>query len=149
MRAEVANALHCFRGLFAESFESVKQYFEEMEQLRKPMTNLEIYNRDWREVLRFKESLESLGYYTSFNFDVFRIGNKIAPGQTKDTETVSYTLNISPFKTLVDVARVFGYNDRVADLAGLLVGYSTRDIWDYCVKRGIPVVNPERFLLGR
>jgi hypothetical protein len=140
MRAEVDALLRQHKHLFAEVFKSVRQYFDDMEQLRKPMTNLEIYDTDWKEVLHFKEGIERAGYYTSFNFDIFRVGQK---------EAVSCTLNVSPFKTLVEVARVFGYNDRVADLAGLLVGYNPRDIWDYCVKHGIPVVNPSKFRTGQ
>lgn len=144
MSPETLALLWQYEYLCDETFDNVCGYFAAMEDLCKPMTNLEMYDKDPKSVLELKEGLESLGYFSSFNFDVCRIDvSELEEGT--DDRVVSCNLNVSPFKTLVEAARVFGFGGVVADLSGILVGYHPQDVWDFCLRSAPCFIKPEQF----
>lgn len=90
-------------------------------RLEKPLTGVEIFEKDPRRVESFINGLQDF-----FFVEVYR-------DEEDYKEEFNGEVYLSRFQTLVEVA--VGYDklsDEVADLAGILFGYNPREVYEYC-----------------
>ncbi len=124
---ELQKVLHSYRDLVDVEGKLVLDAYN----LRKPLTEIEIYGRPIRRVREFVAWMREFFFvemleYPSLPYEPGRFYGRVY---------------VSRFKTLPAVAVQYdGLSDTYSDLAGVLYGYSLENIVDYCRR-----LTPEQF----
>jgi hypothetical protein len=99
--------------------------------LRKPLTDIEIYDEPIYRVREFVARMREFFFVEMYE----------CPRLVYEPDKFNGGILVSRFKTLPTLAAQYdGLSDRYADLAGVLYGYSLRDIADYCQR-----ITPDQF----
>ncbi len=112
----------------------IKQQIIKAFKFEKPLTSIELYSEKNEKIAKFIEELEDYFYVGHVHFT-----------ESRDTE-ISGLIFISRFKNLFDVAINYANQhkcmlDEFADLSGILYGYSSKEVAEYCSKERLKRFN--------
>jgi hypothetical protein len=104
-------------------------------KFEKPLTSIEIDSENTEKVVQFMKELENFFFVGHIYFE-------------PDSQEVGFSglIFVSRFKNPFDVAMNYankhnGLLDEFADLSGILFGYSSKDIANYCSKERLQKYN--------
>lgn len=119
---ELKKELDKYQTLFRDSdYKAVYEEIFDAYLLKKPLTGIEFYDKD-SNINPFIISMSRF----------FFVG--IIPIE-KTSTNYSAEIFVTRFKNILDIALKYKLDDNIADLTGLIYGYSPKEIFDYCVKR--------------
>ena len=100
-------------------------------RFEKPLASIELYHKDSQKVLEIMKELEEFFFVAYVHIE------------RHHSEELLF---MSRFRNLVDVAEIYakdynGFFDEYADISGLLFGYSTNKIAEYCSQERLQKFN--------
>lgn len=128
---ELKKVLDKYRTFFTElGYEFYDQIIDAY-LLKKPLTGIEFYD----------EAVNIYPFIISIS-EFFFVG--VYYGKKKNYLAEVF---VSRFKNVLDVALQYRLDGKIADLEGLLYGYSPKEIYDYCVREQLTHLIKRRGLL--
>ena len=112
----------------------IKELIVKTYKFEKPVTSIELYSKKTDKIAKFIEELEEFFFVAYVPFPV------------SQNSEYSGLIFISRFRNLFDVAINYtkehnGVLDEFADLSGILYGYSSKEIADYCSEERLKKYN--------
>ena len=99
---------------------------------KKPLTSIELFNEDSKVVHKFMEELESF-FLVAHALYEDGLGLEIFVSRNKDfLDTMKYHVSKNQKEHGGFLSR--GFLDEIADISGLLFGYSPQDVARHCLK---------------